>query len=346
MVIRLTKIILVTLLLVSCVSNKTSSDVVCHELESYQVIGTYDVEELGTIIDVSLFQEYLIVNSINTDTYFHVIDSNTGEIVTDFGFEGRGPAEFINVGRQISICDSLLYISDNGQKKLYAININSALRSEPAISWSMDYPYTRDFRPNKFMVMNDKTICLGAIKDFRFGVLNNTTGQIESHDIHYMPVEEGVEDIYIGSVYQSLFRANPQADTFVISLLASDYFEIYNISDNKVQCLFTSADSQIPQLHVKPRMGTKYAIDYDRSIAGNIDLTVNAERIFFLYSEEPYSKYAAMEETDNVRVYDWKGNHIENYKLPIPVSKIVATKDGLLGFKDIEDKIVICCFDI
>lgn len=346
MVKRTLLFILVSFLLMACHNNASKDNATCFQLTDYRIIAEYPCGQIGEIQDAIVYHNHLIVNTLGSASgkYFHLIDLESGNIVNSWGNKGRGPGEFINVGRQISIRDSLLFFSDNGAKKIVSLNMDEMLRERTETMSSNEYPYTRDFRPAKFLAMKDVVICLGAIDKLRFGILDRSQNRIIGHANLYMPHAEEVDGIYVGSVYQSLMQSNPRDELFVISLLASDYFEIFKLEGQLAQRIFVSGDATMPKMLLKPKMGTNYTIDYENSIAGNIGLATNEDRIFFLYSDASYAKYSEKGESDHIKCYSWTGEHTEDYTLPFPVSRIVTTENGLLCFVEKADKMVLCEF--
>lgn len=346
MVKRTHLIILASFLLMACHNNVSKDDAPCSQLTDYRIIAEYPCGQIGEIQDAMVYHNHLIVNTLGSASgkYFLLIDLESGNIVNSWGNKGRGPGEFINVGRQISIRDSTLFFSDNGAKKLVSLNMDEMLRERTGVMSSNEYPYTRDFRPAKFLAMKDVVICLGAIDKLRFGMLDRYQNRIIGHNNLYMPHSEDVDGIYVGSVYQSLMQSNPRDEFFVISLLASDFFEIFKLEGQQAQRVFVSGDATMPKMLFKPKMGTNYTIDYENSIAGNVGLAASVDRIFFLYSDASYAKYSEKGESDHIKCYSWTGEHLEDYTLPFPVSRIVSTENGLICFEEKEDKIVLCEF--
>ena len=346
MVSRRLILISMTLLFVSCINNTTSDNVVRHTLVNYRPLNDYDIDRIGTIRDAVLFNNYIILTTANSNKCFHMIDTESGNLIKSWGHKGRGPGEFLSIGRQLSVNDSILYFSDNGRKKLHAIPIDTLLSSGYVQSDGMDYPYTADFRPTKFLALNEHFVCLGAIKNMRFGWLDGDNGRIIPHDNYYMPHSEFIEGIYVGSVYQSIMQSNPSGNTFVISLLSSDYFEIFTIDNNHVYRVYENQNAFMPRVHRKAKTGTEYTIDYDSSIAGNVNVTTTKDKIYFLYSGVSYSEYAAKDEANYIKVYDWKGKHLEDLVLPFSVSRIIATDNMLYCIKQDVDKIIIYTFSL
>ena len=346
MVIRLLTFLSITLYCVSCINSTTHNNVVQYSLENYQILNEYDIDRIGTVRDAILYQKYIILTTANSNSCFHIIDTDSGNLIKSWGHRGRGPGEYLSIGRQISVNDSSLFFSDNGRKKIYTIPINDLLSSDYEQNNGLDYPYTIDFRPSKFLALNGNIVCLGAIKDMRFGLLDEKTGRIIPHDNYYMLHSEFIEGIYIGSVYQSIMQSNPLGDSFVISLLSSDYFEIFNISDNRVIRVYEHQNAIMPQVHIKSKLGTEYTIDYDNSIAGNVGVTTTNDKIYFLYSDTSYSEYSAKDEAKYIKVYNWKGEHIKDLILPFAVSRIIATDNLLYCIKQDMDRLIVYTFTL
>ena len=334
------------LLFVSCMNGGTNSNVKQYKLDNYQVLNEYDFDTIGTIRDAIIYQKNIIITADNSNSCFHIIDTGSGNLIKSWGHEGRGPGEYIRIGRQLSINDSSLYFSDNGRKTLHSIPIDVLLSSGNEQNDGVNYPYTEVFRPTKFLALKDYVICLGAIKDMRFGLLDYKTGRIIPHDNYYMPHSEFIEGIYVGSVYQSIMQSNPLGNSFVISLLSSDYFEIFNIDNNHVHRVYEHKDATMPQVHIKAKIGTEYTIDYDKSLAGNVNVTTTKDKIYFLYSDVSYSEYSEKDEANYIKVYDWNGKHLEDLVLPFAVSRIIATENLLYCIKQDVDKVVIHTFGL
>ena len=102
----------------------------------------------------------------------------------------------------------------------------------------------------------------------------------------------------------------------------------------------------MPQVHIKAKIGTEYTIDYDKSLAGNVNVTTTKDKIYFLYSDVSYSEYSEKDEANYIKVYDWNGKHLEDLVLPFAVSRIIATENLLYCIKQDVDKVVIYTFGL
>ena len=78
-----------------------------------------------------------------------------------------------------------------------------------------------------------------------------------------LPFDAGeVSGLEKGTVFGGILKANSKQSKFVLSIRASDVFEIYRVSDDGINRVYVSPFKHIPKTRKK---GAGHAIDYNQS---------------------------------------------------------------------------------
>ncbi|MCM1176856.1 MAG: TolB-like 6-bladed beta-propeller domain-containing protein [Clostridium sp.] len=322
---------------IACTSQTTGIEPMT-TIDDYGIVKEFPFETFGTISDMIVCNGQIVALSMNSENLFHVIEPENGNILCQWGKRGRGPNEYLNIANQLSCRDSLLYFADNIDKCIYELNLRKIVETGEIDMERFTYPYTSDFRQNKFIRCHDDCFaCLGAIADMRLGIIDRK-GRILGHDVGYPEIDNRITGIFPGSVFQSLMRPQPNGSRFVVSLLSSDFFEIFELCGQEVHVVYRKEDSHMPKTHYKPKNGVNYTIDYDNSIAGILNIATTEDSIFFLYSGKTYSEVAdAGNESDIILRFSWSGELMDRYKLPLAVSRIAARGETIYAIRHLDD---------
>jgi len=334
-------------LLFSCANQESKSvadfDTV-ERIESYDSIFSDVDEPFGPVAELHVYGGLLVLNHANDDYQFSFIDIASGKNVCRWGTVGEGAGEFIDFSSNFSIEDSCLVFQTFAKKEINYVPLSDILNGRVDMEISKEtYPYTADFRPRRIYSINDKKVAIGAFKDGLLGILgkDNTLLSCES-DIPF-PCEE-VEGIYKGNLFQSQVIPNREKNRFVVSFLASDVFEIYEMDGREVRRVYVTPFKSVPQLQ---KRGERFGIDYKKSIAGFMSMSASSEWIGCSFSSQSYEEATAQDwSSDEILCFDWDGRKVKKYILPFAVSKFCMDTDYLYGIRYMDDKMVIYRFKL
>lgn len=343
------KVLLFLLLIVLCSScnekpvGVNSFDIVEKVVVYDSIFADKDVP-LGSVRDMSIANNILVLRHINDDYQFSFIDVAKRKMVSRWGTVGEGPDEFIDFGSDFFVRDSLLVFLTSAKKEINYVSLPDILSHRQSISIRKEkYPYNVDFRPRKICPVNDKKIAIGSFSKGLFGILDANNEIIDtSFDLPFLCDE--VQNIDKGGIFQSLAGSNNRKNRFVLSILSSDIFEIYEMTDTGVYKIYTSTFQHVPQIWKK---GERYAIDYDKSIAGLMKMAVSNEFICFTYSSQSYTEASKSGKVSNeVLCFDWNGEKIKKYILPFSISNICLDNNYIYAIRYVDDETVIYRFKL
>jgi hypothetical protein len=337
-------VLFLLLMLISCNGRKAkveSNQLLSHS-NKYDVVYSDENTPLWGVAAMEVVDNILILNH-RGKFGFSFIDIQRGTLIRQWGELGDAPYQYADMS-YFSLLDSLLFFSDHNKKEMVYAPLNEIIsQGLLAHTNKFEYPYTRECRFLCFCpIRSDVIIGLGGLEKGRFGVLN---GNYEIMDclFDYPYPTDGIEGIYRGVTYQSLIKASPDKNRFVISTLLSDAFEIYEVkNDRTIHSVYTSPIKHQPKaIHE----GYHYALDVNKNIAGITQLAVNEENIFLLYSEASARKVVLNDfAVDIIKCYDWDGNYIKTIKLPFPISTFCVDDSSIYAVKYEEDDTIICRF--
>ncbi len=329
------KIIILSILLVVITSCTPSHNYVHNvELTESELIYS-DSVNLFSISDFNIYENTLIFMCIDQDEIFSFLDLDAKKLIK-FGAKGRATNEFIQVSNKFRIHDSYLVVNDFGRKTVFCIPIKKILYNDSARVEFFKYPYSRNFRPKDFIITDYHKVGIGSFSDSMLGVLD-LNDNISNITIPYLFDGEKIEGIYKGSIYQTLIQKQPDGNKFVVSILSSDLFAIYESFDIGIKTIFKSIGGNIPVLKEKAGDFINYAIDYKKSLAGYTNLYATKDCIYMGYSDLPYEKYANAGTIKKIHCYNWEGEQICIYHLPEEISRFCIKKDFIYALKEDRD---------
>lgn len=153
-----------------------------------------------------------------------------------------------------------------------------------------------------------------------------------------------VTGINKGTIYQYKIEANPKQNKFAVLTLASDIFEIYNVTnDRQIDCIYTSPFQNIPQITEVARQG--FTVDSGKSIAGLLMMSVSEDLICFAYSSQTH-KDALNSGLDfnEILCFNWTGEKVKKIILPFSINNFCIDTHYIYGVKDYTDKAVLYRF--
>ncbi len=331
---------------ISCVERKSNTPIdefreTVHIVDYDSIFSDKEIP-FGAISNIEIIDNMLVTQHMNDEYGFSFIDIEKGQLICRWGKIGEGPNEYLDFSSNLMLSDSLLIFPSWIKKELNYIHIFDILNKKDTIRKRTEvYPYTVDFRPKRFTIVRNKKITTGSFKEGRLGVLDSTNTLVSCLFDYPFDCKE-VKGIYRGSVFQSQIKSNEKQNKFVISTLASDVFEIYQISENNIQQVYVSPFNYVPQI-LKKR--GRYTVDFNKSIAGLMNVSVSDELICFRYSSQNYEELSQTNmASDVILCYNWDGEKIKKYFLPFTIHNFCIDNRHIYGIRYDDDEIVIYRF--
>lgn len=314
------------------------------KIESYDSIASDKNAPWGPITDMEIVDSLLVIKHANDEYHFSFFDVNRKKLLTRWGKIGDAPNELLSFGNGFNIIDSKMFFLDGKSKNINKVSIADILNHKEPIDISREtYPYNTDFRPFRINIIKDKKIALGAFKNGRLGILDSLNNIVESSFDYPFEIDE-IEGLYKGTVYQANIKSNNYQSKFVISTIASDVFEIYEVANGIVSRTYVSAFNELPKIWKK---GGRYAIDYDNSIAGYMNLAVSDSLICFMYSANSYNETASQEfASAEILCFNWRGEKVKKIILPFVVNTYCLDANYIYATRYINDETVLYRFEL
>lgn len=325
---KLILLTIISILIVGCTVKNSVKEV--NLIESELIYS--DSINLFRVSDFNIYENSLIFMNINNDKIFSYLDLDTKELVK-FGAKGRAENEFIQASGKFLMYDSSLVVNDFGRRILYSIPIEKILLKQSEWTEVLKYPYSRDFRPRDFIITDYHNIGIGSFANGMLGIIDKQDN-ITDITIPYPLEDNKIDGIFKGAIYQTLIRKQPSGNKFILSILSSDIFEIFDSSESGITSIFKSADGNVPVLKERPGNVVNYAIDYKNSIAGYTDIFATDDYIYMGYSNLSYEEYASNGTIREIHCYDWQGKKICIYHLPKEINGFCVDQDIIYALKE------------
>lgn len=323
------------------------------EINSFEIVDNiidYDSifsdknEPIGVITGMKMVGGTLITEHMLDEYRFSFIDVNTGKLKHRWGRVGNAPNEFIDFGSGFTIFDSKLIFLCKAKKEINYVSLSDLLQKSDTVNVIKEpYPYLTDFRPTDFDFIANHKIAIGFFKDGRFGVLDSTNcivNTLGDYPFHY----EEVDGIQRGRVFQSKIKSNANLSKFAVLTLASDIFEIYQLSDTAISRTYVSPFNHIPQICKK---GQTYDVDYNNSIAGLMKMNVSDDYICFLYSSKNCNEVRKNGKNSNeILCFNWNGEKVKKYILPFEINNFCIDNQHIYGVRTCAEEMIIYRFNL
>lgn len=334
------------MLLMSCRSSMTDIDAfeVVTEITDYDSLFSDKETPLGVIVNLEVRNGIIVTEHGNDEYNFSFIDASTGNLLKRWGKRGEGDNEFIDFGNGFVLTDSLLIFQERMRKMICSVSVTDILdEGRASIATKESYPYTVDFRPLIFNIVNGKKIFAGCFKTGRLGVINSRN-EIMECPFEYPFYTEPLAGVMRGSVFQCKIKSNEKQRKTIVQTLASDVFEIYQCSDTALSRIYVSPFNNPPKLR---KSGNRYGIDYDESIAGLMKMAVSDDFIYFTYSSlRSNEKERLGNSVNEILCFNWNGEKVRKYLLPIPITSFCADKQYIYGICNNEEETIIYRFKL
>lgn len=310
----------------------------------YDSVFSDKSEPMGVITGMEILGNTMITEHMLDKYQYSFIDVKNGELISRWGSVGDAPNEFIDFGSGFTILDSQLVFLCNARKEINYVSLYDILQRNDTVKIAKEsYPYTADFRPTNLNILGENKIAIGYFKEGRFGILDSTNNIINTfgdYPYHY----DEVNGIFRGMVFQSKIKSNVNLNKFVILTLASDVFEIYQLTDKSFSRTYVSPSNYIPKICKK---GKYYDVDYNKSIAGLMKMAVSKDYICFLYSSLSYNEARKNGKNSNeILCFNWKGEKVKKYILPFPINNFCIDSNYIYGVRTINEEMIIYRFKL
>ena len=339
-------VLLLPIILVAC-KNRTESakgfkEVI--ELTDYQQIYS-DAEQLplGEVSSMLVYENTLVTKHVRDEFTFSFFNTTNGELICRWGKKGNGVGEFISFGVNLQIIDDQLTFAESMSKTFNLVSMTDILGDSTKVDIrTQPYPYTGEFRGNKFAFLNGMKVVMGFFEQGRLGLLskeNDVLGTFGDYPFHY----DEITGIHRGITFQGDIGVNSKENKCAVSIYNSDIFEIYQLKGKELNPIFVSSIENKPA--IKEISGGLFSVNRNQSIAGYLEMAVSDELIAFLYSPL-FAADAKSKQSNEIHCFNWKGEKLMKYILPFPISNFCFNNEYLFAVRYLDDDIEIYRFKI
>ena len=313
---------------------------ICNKVTDYDLIFSDSVDMIAPVTNMLAFENYLLLKHRNGEYCFSVIDVNSCALVSEWGKLGQGNNEFLKLGSDFCILDSLLVFMDINRKEFNLIPVHNVIENKYDEIQRFKYPYTLDFRPIGFTAVDNKYLFMGSFKEGRFGGLDIAADSLFTFsDFKFDCV--GIPQIYKGIVYQGVIKGSSRQQKIACITRFTDLLEIYSIKDDEIKKVFEYPYKEEPKII---QIDNNWSVDYEKSMIGLKAIDVSDDNIYLMYFTLGYEY--DNNGFDQIFVFDWLGNKICRYILPIRIDKFCVGESCIYGVDYIEENINIYRFKI
>ncbi len=274
---------------------------------------------------------------VNGDSYlFTVADRFTGELLSIFGREGRGPDEFQApsfMSRLHGETDKI-GIHNRRQLSFSELSVDSILADAGQLTVSSIEELQKSFRVTK---IQDFIVATGRFSEGRYALFDSK-GEIISQTGYY-PFQETYDAPYpvLGMAFQSTIQTHPEGNLIVSATTSSANLEIlaWNNGRLEVQSVIHSYPPLLEEETFTEGMLSVMLSRDNRWGYQNTDVTENY--IYALYSGKPLSE-EPFHLGSVILVFDWKGTPVIQLHTDRELSDISAVPDdtGIYGITENE----------
>ncbi|MFZ1288464.1 MAG: BF3164 family lipoprotein [Melioribacteraceae bacterium] len=281
------------------------------ELRAEEII---DGDSLGFPFEIISMNDLIIIldkKPLIDNSTIKVYDHNY-HLITSFGKRGKGPGEYlqpVDLTKSIGIdYEFTLYDFSNLRLTNYKIDRNYQFHIKNIYPLKGGMPYQAVFTNDKIIVSLGLGLEYNRIAIFDTnGTIKKTIGEIPPGKEKNTPVPLHLQ------AYKGKLRLSPDGKYYVISAQYSDYIDILNKAGNLKKRIIGPLDKEPEYDVVSAGEIPVMALDTKKCIYGYLDIAVNDEFIYALYSGNQFSDHKY--EGNFIHVYDFNGQLKKNYKL-------------------------------
>lgn len=270
-----------------------------------------------------------------TDSFIIIGDRNLSALqiyslpeikyVATIGERGQGPGEFItlwSLNKDYSQSNNL-WVYDPSLRRLTNISLEDATYHS-IITLKMGTPYNP-------VVVNDTLIISPGLSltDGRFGAYDKSGDLLESIGDIPGDHENSVPIPIHLQAYQGVFRVKPDYSMLAMSLRYADRIDIFKPNGNNITTIIGPIEStpiyEVVSVDETPVM----QMNQEKTRFGYIDITVTNNYIYALFSGRLNKDHPGKANFgNNIHIYDWDGNFVQQFMLNDDVLKIVVDKSN------------------
>ena len=282
---------------------------------------------------------FLIFNSLQGKKEIQLLNLSSGD-VTEYRVIGQGRNEMQYYHTVNSTCGDMYLFADNRMGKVYGVNLDS-LKVNSDINYDLIYslPIAEGNHFYRFMDLPQFTVCVGMLKDGRFGIFEKET----STYCEQMEYPEN-EDIYsLGYMHKgALFSRTMMASDETGKQMVAACFgliDFYSVSDDGQLTLRKSNHYHFPQFEI----GTYGpAISFEKKEkVGMTGLCADENYVYALYSTRTFEDYGERAyNAPYLLVWNWSGELAKIYNLPVALYGFAISGNTVYGLSREESPIV------
>ena len=261
---------------------------------------------------------FLIFNSIRGKREIQLLNLSSDE-VTEYHVIGSGKNEMANYHTVNTTDDNMYLFADNYAGKVYGVCLDSLkLNSNTGYKLLYSLPVAKGGLFLRFMDMPKYVVGIGLLQDGRFGVFEKDA-DIFKKQMEY-PENEMIKPLsylHKGSLFSRTLMASDGAGKRMVATCFG-LMDFYSISDDGDLTLLKSNHYHFPLFEVGTNGPAVIFKKEDR--AGITGMCTDKNYVYGLYSDKTMADYGeGAYNAPYLLVWDWDGNPVKAYKLPVPL---------------------------
>lgn len=305
-------IILFSILFTTCESEENAVIVEFKETEN---LSGQPVEDITTFssgnVHLTVADTFLVIQK-NDVPFFKIYNTNTHELLAEFGEEGRGPEEFLGPVLQKRVEFSsenespVIKVFDYRRQSLSSINIFYVLSGKDAIQ-------QEDLPVSTFQIYfhhsSDSTF-IGTPQDGRFQIYNHITQS--DTVIPYVPKTDFIiPEFSLSAVYRTAAVINRKENLMAAAPLYFGQLDFFDLNGNYLRSTMWESKNKFEE---ELRSGQA---DFEKIKTQIVDLDSKNGLIYGLNRNNSVEDNNSGELTSDVKVqvFDWAGIPLEEYIL-------------------------------
>ncbi len=273
-----------------------------------------DEDQLAKIDGIQCNDSSLIIFDAHSGMSYTLFDLTTGKYIGRFGEIGQGPGEIpLGCIGQLNNNTYTVHLLSAGFIAQYCMDsLRTNIKTKPTTSTKIQFQFG-DVYFSKVIPINDTTFMGAGVYNGKYQyILFNNKNQILDYSTEvYNAYDKNYNKYHKMISSEGTLRKSPSKNRFVYSLYYSENIDILEVSENKINIIKSSRERN-PLL--KPTQNGTFVTahpDLDCPI-GYIDIAVGDNNIYSLYTDKNVTNQYC---SDIIRVFDWDGNPVKQYKL-------------------------------